>query len=45
MKHIWYSYNEEFLYDTLKTTSKGLTNNEAEKRLQEYGYNELKKKD
>ena len=44
MKHIWYSYNEEFLYDTLKTTSKGLTSNEAEKRLQEYGYNELKKK-
>jgi len=34
----------EVLMDKLKTSLKGLTDNEAEKRLEEYGYNEPAKK-
>ncbi len=35
----------EFLLDKLKTSPKGLTEEEAKKRLEEYGYNEPAKKE
>ncbi len=37
----WYRNDVDFVFDELETSPKGLTSKEADKRLQEYGYNEL----
>ena len=37
----WVSCSFEQLYDSLKTNSTGLSNNEADERLKQYGYNIL----
>ncbi|MFZ2070588.1 MAG: HAD-IC family P-type ATPase [Halobacteriota archaeon] len=38
----WYQLSVEQVFDTLKTSSEGLTSNESKARLEQYGYNELK---
>jgi len=40
----WHSISEEELFKRLKTSSKGLTQKEAEERLRKYGYNEIAEK-
>ena len=40
----WHSKFKEEIFSELKTSKKGLTNNEAKKRLEKYGKNILKKK-
>ncbi len=40
----WHSKLKEEIFSELKTSKKGLTNNEAKKRLEKYGKNILKKK-
>jgi len=40
----WHSISEEKLFETLETGPEGLIQKEAEKRLKEYGYNELAEK-
>ena len=42
--HPWPSLNLQELFATLGTTDKGLGNDEADARLQKYGYNELEVK-
>ena len=44
MKHIWYSYDESKLYQTLQSSKKGLNSKEVQKRIRTYGYNELPSK-
>jgi Ca2+-transporting ATPase len=39
---IWHAMDEDDVLKELKTTIKGLTNEEAKRRLEQYGYNELK---
>lgn len=40
----WHHKKIEEIYQALETTEKGLTDAEAEKRLEQYGYNELRQK-
>ena len=42
--HPWAQETDELL-KSLETTEKGLSSNEAKKRLEEYGFNEIAKKD
>ncbi len=37
----WYSNDIDYVYKTLNTSEEGLSTKEAQKRLDEYGYNEL----
>lgn len=37
----WHTYTVSKLLDTLKTSLDGLTNEEAKKRIEKYGYNEI----
>jgi Ca2+-transporting ATPase len=39
---VWHSMDEKDVLKDLKTSIKGLSNEEAKRRLEEYGYNELK---
>ncbi len=41
---MWHRMDVKDIYTKLSTSDQGLTDNEAEKRLQQYGYNELKEK-
>ena len=41
LKEPFFAQNEETVLKKLETTEKGLTSSEAEKRLAEYGPNEL----
>lgn len=41
----WYQLNIRDIYHKLKTSEKGLTQEEAKKRLAEYGYNRLQEED
>jgi len=44
MSSTWHAMDKESVLQTLKTSSTGLGTEEAERRLSEYGYNELKEK-
>lgn len=39
---VWHAMDEKDVLKDLNTSTKGLTNEEAKKRLEQYGYNELK---
>jgi len=44
MSSAWHSLDKETVVQTLKTSSNGLSTEEAKRRLSEYGYNELVEK-
>lgn len=44
MSSAWHSMDKEEVIQALKTSPRGLTTEEAKKRLTQYGYNELKEK-
>ena len=44
MKEEYYKYGADYLYETLKTSTDGLSIKEADKRLEKYGYNVLPSK-
>ncbi|HEY4674429.1 MAG TPA: cation-transporting P-type ATPase, partial [Candidatus Bathyarchaeia archaeon] len=43
-ENVWHALNVEEILKKLETSERGLTKTEAEKRLSEYGANELKKR-
>ena len=43
MENTWHALTEKEIFQLLKTSKKGLTEEEAKKRLEKYGLNELKK--
>jgi len=44
LTNVWHAMDKQAVTQTLKTAPSGLSIQEAERRLQEYGYNELKEK-